>query len=64
MQVGQQILDKRAKKRSELHDDELDLLAIYTKSTNRNSISGDEFCHIDAHKEVDQALSRFKLPKS
>ena len=64
MQVGQQILDKRAKKKSELHDDELDLLAVYTKSTNRTSISSDELSHIDALKEVDQALSKFKLNKN
>jgi sugar-specific transcriptional regulator TrmB len=64
MQVGQQILDKRAKKKSELHDDELDLLAVYTKSTNRTSISSEELAHIDALKEVDQALSKFKLNKN
>lgn len=64
MQVGQQLLEKRAKKKSELHDDELDLLAVYTKSTNRTSISKDELSHIDALKEVDQALSKFKLNKN
>jgi sugar-specific transcriptional regulator TrmB len=64
MQVGQQILEKRAKKKSELHDDELDLLPVYTKSTNRNSISIDELSHIDALKEVDQTLSKFKLNKN
>ncbi len=64
MQVGQQILEKRAKKKSELLDDELDLLPVYTKSTNRNSISSDELSHIEALKEVDQALSKFKLNKN
>lgn len=64
MQVGQQILEKRAKKKSELLDEELDLLPVYTKSTNRNLISIDELSHIEALKEVDQALSKFKLNKN
>ena len=64
MAVGQLSLEKKSKKKSELKADELDLLAVYTKSTNRNSIKSDTLDHIGALKEVDQALSKFKLNKN
>jgi sugar-specific transcriptional regulator TrmB len=64
MQVGQITIEKESKKKSELMDDELDLLPIFTKSTSRNRISSDTLEHIDALKNIDQALSKFKLNKN
>jgi len=64
MTVGQLSLEKKSKKKSELKADELDLLPVYTKSTNRNSIKPDTLDHINALKEVNQALSKFKLNKN
>jgi sugar-specific transcriptional regulator TrmB len=63
MQVGQ-ILERETKKKSELMDDELDLLSVYTKSTSRNRISSETLEHIDALKSIDQALGKFKLNRN
>ena len=64
MQVGQITLEKDSKKKSELMDDELDLLPIFTKSTSRTRIPSETLEHIDALKSIDQALSKFKLNKN
>jgi len=64
MQVGQITLEKDAKKKSELMDDELDLLPIFSKSTSRTRIPSETLEHIDALKSIDQALSKFKLNKN
>ena len=64
MQVGQIAIEKDSKKKSELMDDELDLLPIFTKTTNRTRIPSETLEHIDALKNIDQALSRFKLNKN
>ncbi|MHA1289132.1 MAG: TrmB family transcriptional regulator [Candidatus Thorarchaeota archaeon] len=64
MQVGQIAIEKDSKKKSELMDDELDLLPIFTKTTNRTRIPSETLEHIDALKIIDQALSRFKLNKN
>ena len=64
MQVGQIAIENDAKKKSELMDDELDLLPIFTKTTNRTRIPSETLEHIDALKNIDQALSRFKLNKN
>ena len=64
MQVGQITLEKDSKKKSELMDDELDLLPIFTKSTSRTRIPSETLEHIDALKNIDQALSKFKLNKN
>ena len=64
MQVGQIAIENDSKKKSELMDDELDLLPIFTKETNRTRIPGETLEHIDALKNIDQALSRFKLNKN
>jgi len=60
MQVGQIAIEKDSKKKSELMDDELDLLPIFTKTTNRTRIPSETLEHIDALKNIDQALSRSK----
>jgi sugar-specific transcriptional regulator TrmB len=64
MQVGQLTTKKVSKKKSELMEDELDLLPIFTKSTNRNRISYETLEHLEALKSINQALSRFKLNKN
>jgi sugar-specific transcriptional regulator TrmB len=64
MQVGQIAIEKDSKKKSELMDDELDLLPIFTKTTNRTRIPSETLEHIDALKNIDKALSRFKLNKN
>jgi len=64
MQVGQITIEKDSKKKSELMDDELDLLPIFTKSTSRTRIPSETLEHIDALKSIDQALSKFKLNKN
>jgi sugar-specific transcriptional regulator TrmB len=64
MQVGQIAIENDSKKKSELMDDELDLLPIFTKTTNRTRIPSETLEHIDALKNIDQALSRFKLNKN
>ncbi|HUV34525.1 MAG TPA: helix-turn-helix domain-containing protein [Candidatus Desulfaltia sp.] len=64
MQVGQLQLEKGEKKKTELMEDELDLLAVYTKETSRTRIPSEAMEHISALKSIDQALSRFKLSKN
>lgn len=64
MQVGQITIENDSKKKSELMDDELDLLPIFTKTTNRTRIPSETLEHIDALKSIDQALSKFKLNKN
>jgi sugar-specific transcriptional regulator TrmB len=64
MQVGQVALEKKSKKKSELMEDELDLLPIFTKLTGRNRIPSKTLEHIDALKSIDQALSKFKLNRN
>lgn len=64
MQVGQLTLEKQSKKKSELMEDELDLLPVFTKSTSRNMIPSETLEHIDALKSIDKALSKFKLNKN
>ncbi len=64
MQVGQITLEKESKKKSELMEDELDLLPIFTKSTSRNRIPSETLEHIDALKSIDQALGKFKLNRN
>jgi sugar-specific transcriptional regulator TrmB len=64
MQVGQITIEKASKKKSELMEDELDLLPIFTKSTNRNRIPYETLEHIEALKSINQALSKFKLNKN
>ncbi len=55
---------KKTLRKSELMDDELDLLPIFTKSTSRTRIPSETLEHIDALKSIDQALSKFKLNKN
>jgi sugar-specific transcriptional regulator TrmB len=64
MQVGQLQLEKQDKRKTELMDDELELLPVYTKETSRTRIPSDAMEHISALKSIDQALSRFKLSKN
>lgn len=64
MQVGQITIEKESKKKSELMEDELDLLPIFTKSTSRNRIPSETLEYIDALKSIDQALSKFKLNRN
>lgn len=64
MQVGQITIEKKSKKKSELMEDELDLLPIFTKSTSRNRIPSETLEHIDALKSIDQALSKFRLNRN
>jgi sugar-specific transcriptional regulator TrmB len=64
MQVGQLQLEKQDKKKTELMDDELELLPVYTKETSRTRLPSDAMEHIGALKSIDQALSRFKLSKN
>ena len=44
--------------------DELELLPVYTQSTNRASLTQEAIDHIQALKNIDQALSKFKLSKN
>ncbi len=52
------------RKKSELKDDELDLLAVYTRSGDRNSFTPDEIDHIGSLGEVERALGKFSLNKN
>lgn len=61
MAVGQ--LDIKRKK-SELMNDEIDLLDVFTKSGDRNSFTPDEIKHIGSLVEVEQALKKFSLNKN
>ncbi len=61
MAVGQ--LDIKRKK-SELMDDELDLLAVYTRSGDKSSVTPDEIDHIGSLGEVEKALGKFSLNKN
>ena len=63
MQVGELQFDN-GKRKSELMKDELELLPVYTQSTNRTSISQEAINHIQALKNIDTALSKFKLSKN
>lgn len=62
MQVGQ--LSLKNKERHELQDDELDLLPVFTRSTTRTRIPAEAMEHINALKDIDSALSKFKLSKN
>lgn len=64
MAVGQLNIERKSKKKSELMNDELDLLAVYTKSENKNAFTPDELDHIGSLVEVEQALSKFSLNKN
>ncbi len=64
MQVGQITIEKQSKKKSELMEDELDLLPVFTKSTSRNRIPSETLEHIDALKSIDKALGKFKLNRN
>lgn len=63
MQVGQLQIEN-GKRKSELLKEELELLPVYTQSTNRTSISQEAIDHIQALKNIDTALSKFKLSKN
>jgi len=63
MQVGE-LQFENGKRKSELMKDELELLPVYTQSTNRTSISQEAINHIQALKNIDTALSKFKLSKN
>ena len=62
MQVGQ--LSLKNKERHELQDDELDLLPVFTRSTTRTRIPAEAMDHIKSLKDIDSALSKFKLSKN
>jgi sugar-specific transcriptional regulator TrmB len=62
LQVGQ--LSLKNKERHELEDDELDLLPVFTRSTTRTRIPAEAMDHINALKDIDSALSKFKLSKN
>lgn len=64
MQVGQLQLEKQDKKKTELMDDELELLPVYTQETSRTRLPSEAMEHISSLKSIDQALSRFKLSKN
>ncbi len=64
MLVGQLDIKRKSRKKSELMNDELDILAVYTRSENRNSFTPDELDHISSLVEVEQALGKFNLNKS
>lgn len=63
MQVGQ-LQTEKGKKKSELMEEELELLPVYTQSTNRTSLSPEAIDHLQALKNIDQSLSKFKLSKN
>ncbi len=64
MAVEQLNIEKKSKKKSELITEELDILAVYTKSENKNSFTPEELDHIGSIVEVEQALSKFSLNKN
>ena len=64
MAVGQLDIERKSKKKSELMNDELDLLAVFTKTGNRNSFTPEEVDHIVALGEVEQAMGKFSLNKN
>ena len=55
MQVGQNAIEKNSKRKSELMEDELDLLPVFTKETSRNRIPSEALEHIDALKSIEKA---------
>jgi len=64
MAVGQLGIERKSRKKSELMDDELDLLAVFTKTENRNSFTPEEVDHIGSLGEVEQAMGNFSLNKN
>jgi sugar-specific transcriptional regulator TrmB len=64
MQVGQLKQKQREKKKSELMDDELELLPVYTRETSRTRIPSETIDHLKDLKNIDQALTKFKLSKN
>ena len=62
MQVGQ--LSLKNKERHELQEDELDLLPVFTRSTTRTRIPAEAMDHINSLKDIDNALSKFRLSKN
>jgi sugar-specific transcriptional regulator TrmB len=64
MQVGQSVIEKSIKKKSELMDTELDLLPLFTKTINRSRISPETLEHIEALKSINHALGKFKLNRN
>jgi sugar-specific transcriptional regulator TrmB len=63
MQVGRLKAENR-KRKIELMDEDLELLPVYTQTTNRTTLSSEAIDHIQALKNIDQALSKFKLSKN
>ena len=64
MQAEQIQVDKNEKKKSELLDDELELLPVYTRDTSRTRIPSEAVDHLSALKRIDKALSKFKFSKN
>ncbi len=64
MDLARQLQIENGKRKSELMKDELELLPVYTQSTNRASLTQEAIDHIQALKNIDQALSKFKLSKN
>ena len=64
MQAEQIQVDKNDKKKSELLDDELELLPVYTRDTSRTRIPSDAVDHLSALKHIDKALNKFKFSKN
>lgn len=64
MTVEQLDIERKSRKKSELMNDELDLLAVYTKSGDKNSFTSDELDHIGSLVEVERELGKFSLNKN
>jgi len=64
IQVEQLKIEKIEKKKSDLMDDELELLPVYTRETSRSRIPSETIDHLKALKNINQALTKFKLSKN
>jgi len=64
MAVGQLDIERKSRKKSELMDDELDLLAVFKKTGSRNSFTPEEVDHLGSLGEVEQAMGKFSLNKN
>ena len=64
MAIRQIDVERKSKKKSELIDDELDLLAVFTITENRNSFTPEELDKISVIRKVEEAMGNFSLNKN
>ena len=64
MATGQLDIERKSKKKRNLIKDELDLLAVFTKTENRNSFTPEELDKISSLRKVEETMGQFSLNKN